>query len=72
MKASLTFKLPEEQTEFDTAIQAGAAKGVLWDFAQQLRSWRKYHNDFKSGSDALETITEEFYRLINQYNVNID
>jgi hypothetical protein len=72
MKATLTFNLPEEQVEFDTAIQASAAKSMLWDFAQQLRSWRKYHNDFTSGNDALEKISEEFYRLINEHNVNID
>ena len=72
MKATLTFNLPEEQIEFDTAIQARAAKSMLWDFAQQLRSWRKYHNDFTSGSDALEKITEEFYRLTNEHKINID
>ena len=72
MKATLTFTLPEEQVEFDTAIQASAAKSMLWDFAQQLRSWRKYHNDFTSGSDALNKISEEFHRLLTEHNVNID
>lgn len=72
MKATLTFTLPEEQVEFDTAIQASAAKSMLWDFSQQLRSWQKYHNDFKDANDALDKIREEFYRLINDYNINID
>lgn len=72
MKAKLTFTLPEEQVEFDTAIQASATKSMLWDFAQQLRSWQKYHNDFTSGNDALDKIREEFYRLINEHNINID
>jgi hypothetical protein len=72
MKATLTFTLPEEQVEFDTAIQASAAKNMLWDFSQQLRSWRKYHNDFTDSSDALAKITEEFYRLLTEHNVNID
>jgi len=72
MKATLTFTLPEEQVEFDTAIQANAAKSMLWDFSQQLRSWQKYHNDFKDANDALNQIREEFYRLINEHNVNID
>lgn len=72
MKATLTFTLPEEQVEFDTAIQASAAKSMLWDFAQQLRSWRKYHNDFTSGSDALDKIREEFYKLLNEHRVEID
>jgi hypothetical protein len=72
MKATLTFNLPEEQIEFDTAIQASAAKSMLWDFAQQLRSWQKHHNDFTSSNDALDKIREEFYKLLNEHNVNID
>ena len=72
MKAKLIFHLPEDQVEFDTAIQASAAKSMLWDFAQQLRSWQKHHNDFTSGNDALDKIREEFYRLLNEHNVNID
>lgn len=69
---TIKFNLPEEQTEFDTAINAANVKGVLWDFANQLRSWRKYHNDFTSGSDALSKITDEFYRLLNENNVSLD
>ena len=72
MKATLTFNLPEEQIEFHTAIQANAAKSMLWDFAQQLRSWQKHHNDFTSGNDALDKIREEFYRLLNEHKVEID
>jgi hypothetical protein len=45
---------------------------MLWDFAQQLRSWQKHHNDFTSGNDALDKIREEFYKLLNEHNVNID
>jgi hypothetical protein len=70
--ATLRFKLPEEQYEFDTAIQANSAKSMLWDFAQQLRSWQKYSNDFTDAGDALDKIREEFYRLINEHNINID
>lgn len=68
----LKFNLPDEQHEFDTAISAGKMKSMLWDFSQQLRSWRKYHNDFKDGNDALDKIREEFYRLLNEHNVNLD
>ncbi len=71
-KAILQFNLPEEQREFDTSINAGKIKNMLWDFANQLRSWRKYHNDFKSADDALEKIREEFYRLLNEHNVELD
>lgn len=70
--ATLSFNLPEEQSEFDTVIQASKAKRMLWDFSQQLRSWQKYSNDFTDGSDALDQIRTEFYRLITEYNINID
>lgn len=70
--ATLKFKLPEEQIEFDTAIQANAAKSMLWDFSQQLRSWQKYGNDFTDPEDTLDKIRTEFYRLINEHNINID
>jgi hypothetical protein len=71
-KAILEFNLPEEQTEYDAVLQAQRVKSFLWDFSQQLRSWRKYHNDFTDASDALEKIREEFYKLLNEHNVEID
>jgi len=71
--ATLKFKLPEEQYEFNTAIQADEAKKMLWDFSQQLRSWQKYSNDyFTDTGDALDKIRTEFHRLVTQYNINID
>jgi hypothetical protein len=70
--ATLKFKLPEEQYEFDTAIQASDAKRMLWDFSQQLRSWQKYSNDFTDAGDALDKIRTEFHRLVTEYNINID
>ena len=71
-QAILKFDLPEEQYEFDTVIQAGDAKRMLWDFSQQLRSWQKYSNDFTDAGDALDKIRTEFHRLLTDYGVNID
>jgi hypothetical protein len=71
-KAILEFNLPEEQTEYDAVLQAQRVKSFLWDFSQQLRSWRKYHNDFTDSSDALDKIREEFYRLLKEHKVKID
>lgn len=72
MKAILEFNLPEDQHEYDIAIQAQKMQSFVWDFSQQLRSWDKYHHDFKNADDALDKIREEFYRLLNEHNVNID
>lgn len=72
MKAILQFDLPEDQNDYEIAVQAPKVQSFIWDFSQQLRAWQKYHHDFKSANDALDQIREEFYRLINEHNINID
>ena len=72
MKAIFEFDLPEDQHEYDVMSQSQNTQRFLWDFSQQLRSWYKYHHDFKDANDALDRIREEFYRLLNEHDVNID
>jgi hypothetical protein len=72
MKAILEFNLPEDQREYNINIQAEKMQAFLWDFSQQLRSWHKYHNDFKDANDALNSIRDEFYNLLNHHQINID
>ena len=72
MKATLEFNLPEDQREYEVMNQASKMQSFLWDFSQQLRSWYKYHHDFKDANDALNQIRDEFYRLLNNHEVNID
>lgn len=71
-KVNIEYNLPDEQNEYEVAMQATKVQSFLWDFSQQLRSWRKYHHDFKDANDALDQIREEFYRLLSEHNVNID
>jgi hypothetical protein len=70
--ATFTFNLPEEENEYKVMSQAQNSQRMLCDFSNQLRSWRKYHHDFKDADDALDKIREEFYRLLNEYEVDID
>jgi len=72
MLVKFEFNLPDDQREYEVMSQANNMQSFLWDFSQQLRAWRKYDNNFQNGDDALEKITDEFYRLLNQYTVNID
>lgn len=72
MKAMFEFDLPDDQHEYDVMNQASKVQSFLWDFGQQLRAWQKYHHDFKDANDALDKIREEFYRLINEHNINLD
>lgn len=72
MKAILEFDLPEDEREYSLAIQSKKSQSFLWEFSEQLRAWCKYHHDFKDGNDALHKIRDEFYRLLNEHEVNID
>ena len=72
MKAIFEFDLPEDQHEYEVMSQSPKTQRFLWDFSQQLRSWRKYDHDFKDADDALDKIRDEFYRLLNEHEVNID
>ena len=40
--ATLRFRLPDEQAEFDAARTGMAARAVLWDIDQRLRSLLKH------------------------------
>lgn len=72
MKVLFEFNLPDDQHDYEVMSQANKMQSCLWDFSQQLRAWQKYHNDFKDVNDALSKIREEFYRLLNEHEVNID
>ena len=72
MKITFEFLLPDDQREYEVVNQAQKMQSLLWDFAQQLRSWRKYGHTFKDAGDALEKITKDFYGLVDNHGVNID
>lgn len=71
-KVLIKFRLPKEQREYDITNQAPQMMEFLWHFSQQLRSWFKYHHDFKDADDAVIKIRDEFYRLLNEHDVNIN
>lgn len=72
MKATFEFDLPEDQHEYDVMNQASKTQRFLWAFSEQLREWEKYGHQFADASDAVIKIREEFYRILNNYEVNID
>jgi len=72
MIVKFEFNLPDDQHEYEVMSQATKMQSFLWDFSQQLRSWQKYHHDFKDADDALGKIREEFYSLVNEHGINID
>lgn len=72
MKAIFEFDLPEDNREYEVVNQASKMQSLLWDFCQQLRSYRKYGHTFKDAGDTLEKITKDFYGLVDNHGVNID
>ena len=72
MKATFEFDLPEDQHEYDVMNQASKMQRMLWQFSEQLREWEKYGHQFNSADNAVYGIREEFYKMLNNYEINID
>lgn len=72
MKATFEFNLPQDQRQYEVMNQALKMQSFLWEFSEQLRAWYKYDNVFTDANDAVSKIRDEFYRLLNNYEVNID
>jgi len=47
-------------------------RGEKKPYALEWGAWYKYGHTFKDADDALDKIREEFYRLIDENQVNID
>ena len=55
MKAILEFNLPEDQPEFDLAVNGSKMHLVLWEMDQWLRAQYKYMPDNEYSEDKYET-----------------
>ena len=56
--ATLRYRLPDEQAEFDAARQGQAAKSILWDIDQRLRSLLKHGEPTKEEARLAEEIRQ--------------
>ena len=56
--ATLRFKLPDEQAEYDAARTGMAARAVLWDIDQRLRSLLKHGEPTVAEAKLAEEIRE--------------
>ena len=73
MKAKLTFNLPDDQYEWDNAVNANSMYLALWDLSQELRSMWKYQS-YKTEEEyaIVETIRDKFYEILSEHNINLD
>ena len=62
MRAILVYRLPEEQDAYDAAMQGRAAKALIWDIDQRLRSVLK-HGD---PSEETAALCEELRAMIRE------
>jgi hypothetical protein len=72
MKATLEFNLPEDQPEFNTALQGSDWKHVCWEMDQLLRKHIKYDDDLSEDARGiLEYVREEFNGFMIENNVDL-
>ena len=68
-KATLSFALPEEQSEFTAAVEGQAARSLIWDIDQHCRGLIK-HGDLPEEFDRhLQEIRE---MIRNAHGITIE
>lgn len=74
MKAVLEFNLPEEQTEFQDAVDGSMFKHVLWKLDQHCRAKVKYASDMTNDEvlDTYEEIRDKIRMLCDEMNVKFE
>jgi hypothetical protein len=72
MKAVLEFDLPEDNTDFQSAINGHNYKSAIWDFDQLLRSEMKYKELSNETYQAYKWCREELRKILEQDNLYIE
>ena len=72
MKAKLTFNLPEDQAEFDFAVQGANMYAALFDISQELRTLLKYQELSEEEFKIVEKIRDNFYDILQKNNINLN
>lgn len=72
MKATIEFNLPDDQHEFDLAIQGGKMYSALWDISQDLRKLWKYEELSEEEWKMVERIRDKFYEILGDNQITLD
>ena len=72
MKAILEFDLPEENDDFQAAINGHNYKSAIWDFDQLLSSEIKYKELSDDTYQAYKWCRDELRKILLQDNLFID
>ena len=72
MKAILEYNLPEDQPEFNTAIQGSNWKHVCWQLDQYLRKRVKHDENLTDEQfEVYESIRDDFWVMMKENNVDL-
>ena len=75
MKAILEFNLPEDQSDFDLAVNGAKAQVALWEMDQWLRTQYKYMSDTEHSEDKYDTFVkcrEQLKELMFENGLSFD
>jgi len=71
MKAILDFSIPEDQDDFDTAVNGWKYRSVLCEIDNFLRSKLKYEELLPGEGGAYDKTRTELWDLINEHKIDI-
>jgi hypothetical protein len=69
MKAILKFDLPEEQEEFNDAVNGNAFKAVIWELDQYMRSQLKHGDLPDNVHEKVQEIRDQLHSILDDNNV---
>ena len=73
MKATLEFNLPDDQEDFQDAVNGLKWRLMVWDFDQKLRSQLKYNDKLSSEQyKVYEEIRDLLYQKMNEDGLSLD
>ena len=72
MKATLKFNLPEDQAEFDFAVQGSKMYSALWDISQELRAIWKHEELSDEEFKMVERIRNKFFEILEDHQITLD
>jgi len=74
MKAILEFDLNDEydHMHYKFCNNSQNMNLFIYELGQKLRSWDKYGCPFKTAEEAIQATREEYYSLLNDYNVELE
>ena len=74
MKATLEFNLPDDQIDFQDAVNGQKFRLLVWEFDQYLRSQTKYAPDTISDDTykAYSDIREKLHEMLIEDGLSLD